>query len=718
MSRNDAALPAEIAVLDKFMDNRELETLLERVRRSPKTKIILRGNCLGGEGAKVLGDYLVEECSELVELSLEWNQLGSAGCVILANSLEKNTSLKVLDLRNNNIKSEGALALAQALQVNQSIRSIDLRWNQIEDDGALAFKTALLNRNPPLRLQLGGNHLTSSGVTLLENWQSGEDADACVSPTAASSVASATSVLPIQVDRFGSEDTENIRPLESDALANSNAASRPPLIVWSSPAGLSDANNQRLQKDCAALRQQCKAFQDEIIGLAKQLELSAVRVTELEQTVLKEEFKFQQADEQMRHAHARILVQSDERSRLVQQFDAERESSRENVRLALAKRDAEISSLCMERDRALQETRLAQDNAQLYKSQMEEHASRHNQERLSLQEELGSVRRQLTDSSLSEARLKSEVGSLENRVARAEDAGKSLEAELRAARAAADAEIRLVHQSRDEAESKIRADCRAQLEISSERILALSQDLQDLQSKKSVLETEYSSSKADLELKCEKAVTLARQEEAKRTEAVTSDLRAKVDMFVTARAELEKRCAEYLAELTSSQSGQKDVNKSIVKQLNSAEQELARLREANATLREECAVSAAEARASGAELAELRERVAHVDELNAEMKSKLAIAIASEGSTALRAQHLQMKASKYEDDRRTEFYSVVDAVVGTVTKQFATLQTSLQIPPRAKSSLFEPAAGNENYEEESGSESADDEDEGDRESDA
>jgi hypothetical protein len=100
------------------------------------------------------------------------------------------------------------------------------------------------------------------------------------------------------------------------------------------------------------------------------------------------------------------------------------------------------------------------------------------------------------------------------------------------------------------------------------------------------------------------------------------------------------------------------------------------------------------------------------------MKNKLAIAIASEGSATLRAQHLQMKASKYEDDRRTEFHSVMDSVLSSVTKQFESLQTSLQIPPRAKSAPFEPAAASEKSEEESGSESDEDEDDGDRESDA
>ena len=159
----------EIAILDKFLEVSPLVALCERLRNFPKKKVVLRGNCLGLEGAKVLGTYLSED-NTLEYLSLEWNQLGSSGANVISNALEKNITLTHLDLRNNNIKNDGAIALANSLAINRNLRSIDLRWNQIEDKGAIAFKSEILDRNPPLKFQISGNHLSANISEKVEEW--------------------------------------------------------------------------------------------------------------------------------------------------------------------------------------------------------------------------------------------------------------------------------------------------------------------------------------------------------------------------------------------------------------------------------------------------------------------------------------------------------------------------------------------------------------------
>ena len=692
-------LPSEIAVLDKFLDNNELDNLMDRLRKAPKTKLVLRGNCLSAEGAHIIAEYLKSEQSELVELVLEWNQLGSAGCLVIADALQYNTSLKLLDLRNNNIKNEGALALADALQSNMSLRSLDLRWNQIDDKGSAAFKPSLLQRKPPLKLQMSGNHLTHAGSVLLHSWVSGEDDEIIATPA---------------------DNTENISPEEQSSNQGSSSMS-PPLgasnsqlnVTSGSGRGVLEAQNLRLQKETATLRQQCKTVQEEATSLNKQLEISAVSVTELEHKVLQEKFRASQAEEKLHSAHARISVQADEHSRLVQQFDEERQKTADTHRSVIAAYDMNCSKLGMERDRAVQEQQAAQDHANQIKGQLESHSAQSIQEKATLQEEISALRVQHSELTLSESRLRSEMTTAEHKLLRSEERLRALEADEKKTKETSDEDHRAAMRARDEAEDTMRSEFHVQLEAANQKIVTQSKEMQILYHKVSQLEGAISNTKADMELQCEKAVAQAREDEAKRTEIVISDLQIKIEMFVKSRAELETRCESYLSDLQSTQESQKSINTNITAQLHKAEEELTRLRDVNTKQWENHNAEIAQINASSAELADLKSKQGTITAQNHEMKSKLAAAVSSERAMHAKLLQLELEVAKHESTRVQEFYSILDSVTSTVKKEFESLQITLNIPAAEASPVATAAAvvGTENATAEVEKEEKDDESE-------
>ena len=63
------------------------------------TKISLRGNNIGDEGAKAIGEALKENTS-LTEIFL-WNNIGDEGGKAIGEALKVNTSLTMIDLNYN-----------------------------------------------------------------------------------------------------------------------------------------------------------------------------------------------------------------------------------------------------------------------------------------------------------------------------------------------------------------------------------------------------------------------------------------------------------------------------------------------------------------------------------------------------------------------------------------------------------------------------------------
>jgi hypothetical protein len=266
---------------------------------------VLRGNCIGVQGAQALADLLRSGAAPIQSLSLEWNQIGSPGTIFIASAIANNNTLTYLDLRNNGVGDEGACELATALINNDSVRVVDLRWNQINDRGALAFEPILRNKvKKQVSVLLGGNLITTTVMTRIEEW-----------------------------------------------MKNAGEAKRPPKEDRA-PAPTSDYSGLAVEinKEVQLLRIQVAELSQKNADLERQLDTSAVRVTELEHLLMREQFKSTQLDESLRHAKMRIVELQNEKKSLAEGWDREREALGDDFRRRMDEREVEMISLRAELD--------------------------------------------------------------------------------------------------------------------------------------------------------------------------------------------------------------------------------------------------------------------------------------------------------------------------------------------------------------------------------
>uniref|UniRef100_A0A3Q2Z4X9 Leucine rich repeat containing 45 n=1 Tax=Hippocampus comes TaxID=109280 RepID=A0A3Q2Z4X9_HIPCM len=122
----------------------------------------LKGNNLKSSGAEALGKLLARN------LVLDWNALGvwDEAFAIFCEGLGSNSVLTHLDLRNNQINHHGMLALAQTLKRNSSLKVL-LRWNNIGLLGGRCLLEALQSNHGVEQLELAGNNIPSDTLKAL-----------------------------------------------------------------------------------------------------------------------------------------------------------------------------------------------------------------------------------------------------------------------------------------------------------------------------------------------------------------------------------------------------------------------------------------------------------------------------------------------------------------------------------------------------------------------
>jgi chromosome segregation ATPase len=627
------------AILDQFLGDEGVIELVSQLVKKPYKRLVLRGNCLGEPGAAALADY-IGKTEVLEELSLEWNQIGSAGARHIARALERNVSLTTLDLRNNNIRNDGAVALAEAMTINKSLRSIDLRWNRLEDGGATAFKAAILNRVPRLMLQVSGNHLSGECATQVDNWLEGED---------------------------------------DDEASSSASESKNQEINFSRSAESQNARDNMMKAEALQLRQDMMRMQEEVSSLNKQLESSAMRVTEQEQAVLKEGFRADTLDEQLRSANIRITNFTDEIASLNREWEKDRQEAAALTRKAITEKDVEIAKLTAERDAASAAQRRDAAKAERCELNLEEQRKAIEEERARAQQEIVSLQSKLTALSLSESQKISQVSSLEGRVKLAEATSAQFEKDLATTRESSEAELKREMTLREEMESKMKSDYEGQLSASADKVQRQSKELQLLYTKVSQLQSELASKVAEFEFDKDKAVQAARHEEAKRTEATLADQKQKIDLFLSGRSELQQRCDEYLKELSSAQETQKAANEQFATQVASAEAETTRLRAQLSELKQENTANKNNARESQQELNTLQERISRLSDLNEEQATQLTTVNTESAALKTKNRELELKVSQHHAQRAMEFSNIMESVTMALGNEFDQLQNKMKI---------------------------------------
>jgi hypothetical protein len=109
----------------------------------------------------------------LTRLDLQDNDIGDAGCAVLAHALRAHacaatcasghaTSLTRLSLHHNRISSDGAAFLAHALYFNSTLAHLELEHNAIGSAGAAAMADALMVNHGCVRTSLSLSSLLRS----------------------------------------------------------------------------------------------------------------------------------------------------------------------------------------------------------------------------------------------------------------------------------------------------------------------------------------------------------------------------------------------------------------------------------------------------------------------------------------------------------------------------------------------------------------------------
>jgi hypothetical protein len=321
----------------------------------------------------------------LENIILEWNELGSTGATHIAESLKVNHSLTQINLQNNKIGSEGAISFAEAMEDNRTLSFLDLRWNKIDDHGALAFKNAILNRRPSLQVLLQGNPLSPSTLATITEWM------------------------------------ERARTVKEEPA---------PLPVVPAHEPLPNTQIDFLQKEIQALRLQVTNLHGDKHDLQRQVDSSSMRITELEQLLIREQYQTSQLGAVLNQANLRNSMLVDERSTLTTAWDKER-----------AELMAEMVQLAREKEMSIKERTLERDNMQNAYDKIGDENSQLRLQFEHLQEQLATAREvhinelrntntRLNESILNETRLRADIAAMRTTQQRLEDRVKLLEEEL------------------------------------------------------------------------------------------------------------------------------------------------------------------------------------------------------------------------------------------------------------------------------------------------
>ena len=149
---NDANLVR--LILRKFdLGDAGAELLAEEMEKNTTIQgINLTDNNIGYAGAEALSTMLHKNTT-IQSINLTDNNIGDAGAEALSTMLHKNTTVEFLYLTNNNIGDAGAKALAEAMQYNTTVEYLNLFNNNISDAGSEALAEALAG-NDDLKLKL------------------------------------------------------------------------------------------------------------------------------------------------------------------------------------------------------------------------------------------------------------------------------------------------------------------------------------------------------------------------------------------------------------------------------------------------------------------------------------------------------------------------------------------------------------------------------------
>ena len=127
------------------------------------TDLYLSDNKLGSEGAEKICKMLCHN-KTLTNLNLSGNELDSEGADKICKMLCHNKTLTNLDLSWNKLGSEGADKICKMLCHNKTLTNLDLSWNKLGSEGADKICKMLCHNKTLTFLYLSANELDSEGA--------------------------------------------------------------------------------------------------------------------------------------------------------------------------------------------------------------------------------------------------------------------------------------------------------------------------------------------------------------------------------------------------------------------------------------------------------------------------------------------------------------------------------------------------------------------------
>ncbi len=135
------------------------------------TSLSVRNNDMAGEENSRIIAQALEKNSTLKELFLGGNNLGTQNIGEILEALKKNTSLTVLDLQWNCIFDVDSKMITEMLKMNTTLKELYLDYNYITDIGAQVIAETLGENTNLKELYLDHNEITPElQVILKEQW--------------------------------------------------------------------------------------------------------------------------------------------------------------------------------------------------------------------------------------------------------------------------------------------------------------------------------------------------------------------------------------------------------------------------------------------------------------------------------------------------------------------------------------------------------------------
>ena len=128
-------------------------------------KLGLRNNGLNDDGVKIISESLCQH-TKLIAMNFQNNNITKESAEVLSSFISSNNELQTLSLGDNQLQV-GAIKLAIALKTISSLRILDLQNNNIPEEAADELSAAIGANNSLEELWLGGNHLGSSTVMII-----------------------------------------------------------------------------------------------------------------------------------------------------------------------------------------------------------------------------------------------------------------------------------------------------------------------------------------------------------------------------------------------------------------------------------------------------------------------------------------------------------------------------------------------------------------------